>query len=1154
MTAARVGKLDAIKLLLDRGAVLDAKDREFQQTALMVAVRANHPDVVQLMVERRADVNAATRTGETPPWVLPNSVPGFGHGIGIVRGGLPERGSRYLIPGGLTPLLYAARDGRLESARMLVAAGANVNQTDPNGITPLLMAITNNHMDVARFLIDHGAEINVSDWYGRTPLWAAVETRNMDVDNAEPFENGVDRGPVLELIQLLLDRGADPNTRMKEAPPIRRQMLRVTGTLAWVDFTGQTPFLTASLSGDLSVMRLLLEYGADPYVPTFGGTTALMAAAGINWVVDQTYDEGPKNLLEAVKLCAELGMDVNAVNSMGLTAVHGAANRGSDDIIRYLVAKGARLDVKDKEGRTPLTWAAGVFLATHPANAKAELDGLDQRLDGERVSRRAMNTGSLRLLPMAVTWTAVLAMASSDAQTAAQAPPPALLNQYCITCHNQRLKSGGLALDSKNFERVADEAETWEKVVRKIRTGMMPPSGARRPERAVLDRFASDLEARLDQAVPAGAGLDAPSMHRLNRTEYANAIRDLLALDVDVTTLLPSDASSDGFDNIADALSVSPSLIQGYVSAAMKISRRAVGDRTLTPTQITYAAPGGLAQDRHIEGLPLGTRGGMLVRHTFPLDAEYELSVTGGVGFGGGGGGAAVDVTLDGEKIATTTPRSFRIPVTAGPHTIGAALVDRVRSAGVDEAFSDFRINSVFTPAGGIQTVVVTGPFKATSPGDTPSRHRIFVCQPTSTSAKNVDSEGGCARKIITTLARRAYRRPPVDAEVETLMSFYQQGRTDGDFETGVQQAIARILVSPAFLYRVEGAPRAVKPGTPYRLSDLDLASRLSFFLWSSIPDDQLLDVAAKGRLRDATVLGQQVKRMLADPRSEALTENFAGQWLYLRDLANVQTSAKAFDDNLRQAFRRETEMLFSTIVRDDRSVVDLLNADYTFVDERLARHYGIPDIHGSYFRRVPLDAASPRRGLLGQGSMLTVTSVSTRTSPVSRGKWILETLLGTPAPVPPPGIDTNLEKNPEEVKVTSLRQRLEAHRGNPVCASCHKIMDPIGFALENFDLVGEWRDRDGRTPIDASGQLVDGTKLQGPADLRQALLSRSDAFVTTATEKLLTYALGRPVQYYDMPAVRTIVRRAARDDYRFSALVLGVVESAAFQMKMKKP
>ncbi len=772
-----------------------------------------------------------------------------------------------------------------------------------------------------------------------------------------------------------------------------------------------------------------------------------------------------------------------------------------------------------------------------------------------------MNAICRRLAPIAVTWAVLIAIASLEAKPApsqapqpsaaaapSESPTPALLKQYCITCHNSRTKTAGLALDALDVDRVASDAVTWEKVVVKVRSGMMPPSGARRPERTALDAFASDLESRLDKAVPPNAGLDAPAMHRLNRTEYANAIRDLLALDVDVAVLLPADASSDGFDNIADALSVSPSLIQGYVTAAMKISRRAIGDRTLTPTQVTYPAPGGLAQDRHIEGLPLGTRGGMLVTHTFPLDAEYEFSVTGGAGFGGAAGVVNVDVTLDGERVATTTPRSFRLNVGAGPHTIGAALVDKVRSAGVDEAYSDFRINSAFTAPGGIQTVVVTGPYKATSPGDTPSRRRVLTCKPASAA-----EEAACARQIVTTLARRAYRRPPSPDEVDLLMTFYQQGRNGADFETGIQQALARVLVSPAFLFRVESEPKGLAAGAAYHLNDLDLASRLSFFLWSSIPDDELLDMAAKGRLHDPKVLDREVKRMLADPKSAALTSNFAGQWLYLRDLATVQTSAKDFDDNLRQSFRRETEMLFENIVHEDRTVVDLLDADYTFVDERLARHYGIPDIHGSYFRRVPLAADSPRRGLLGQGSMLTVTSVATRTSPVQRGKWILENLLGTPAPVPPPGVDTNLEKDPEAVKATSLRQRLEAHRGNPVCASCHKIMDPIGFGLENFDLVGAWRDRDGRTPVDASGQLVDGTKINGPGDLRQALLGRSQAFVTTATEKLMTYALGRPLHADDRPAVRAIVRRGGSNDYRFSALVLGVVESAQFQMKMKK-
>jgi Protein of unknown function (DUF1592)/Protein of unknown function (DUF1588)/Protein of unknown function (DUF1585)/Protein of unknown function (DUF1587)/Protein of unknown function (DUF1595) len=742
-----------------------------------------------------------------------------------------------------------------------------------------------------------------------------------------------------------------------------------------------------------------------------------------------------------------------------------------------------------------------------------------------------------------------LAVMPGDAQQVPAPQKPALLNQYCITCHNQRLKTAGLLLDTMDPQQVGKDAVAWEKVVRKVRTGMMPPAGARRPDRAALDAFAADLEGRLDRAATPAASLEAPSLHRLNRTEYANAIRDLLALDVDVETLLPSDSSSEGFDNIADALSVSPSLIGSYVSAAMKISRRAVGDRTLAPTQITYAAPGGLVQNKHIEGLPLGTRGGMLVHHTFPLDAEYEFSVSGGFGPGGAGGGFAIDVTLDGEQLKPANVRGFRVPIKAGPHTIGASLVERTRAAGVDEQFSDFRIDSTFIAAGGIQTVVVTGPFKATSPGDTPSRHKIFSCAPASAADEPI-----CARKIVSTLARRAYRRPVQDEEVATLMKFYEKGRADTDFEVGIQQALARILVAPAFLYRAETEPAAARPGASYRLSSLDLASRLSFFLWSSIPDDELLTVANKGTLRDPKVLEQQVKRMLADPKSEALTNNFAGQWLFLRDLAHVQTSATNFDDNLRQSFRTETEMLFANIVHEDSSLLEMLNANYTFVDERLAKHYGIPNIHGSYFRRINLPVDSPRRGLLGQGSILTVTSVATRTSPVTRGRWILENLLGTPAPIPPPGVDTNLEKNPEEVKNTSLRHRLEAHRVNPVCASCHKIMDPIGFALENFDLVGTWRDVDGRTPVDSSGQLVDGTVVKGPADLRAALLSRSEAFVTNATEKLFTYALGRPVQYFDMPTVRAVVHRAAQNDYRLSSLLLGVVSSDPFQMRMKKP
>jgi len=685
------------------------------------------------------------------------------------------------------------------------------------------------------------------------------------------------------------------------------------------------------------------------------------------------------------------------------------------------------------------------------------------------------------------------------------------------------------------------DAETWEKVIKKVRTGMMPPSGARRPERAALDGFAAQLEERLDKAVDPNSALVTPALHRLNRTEYANAIRDLLALDVDVNVLLPADGSSQGFDNLAEALAVSPSLIQGYVSAAMKISRLAVGDKTMGPLQVTYSPPPGLAQDRHIDGLPLGTRGGMLVHHTFPLDAEYDFAL------GGRGGGPGIDVTLDGEQVKVDNPRSFRLKVTAGPHTIGLSLPDRQRGAGVDEIYSDFRANAVFTTPGGVPNLVITGPLNITGVGDTPSRHKLFLCRPTSQG-----DETACARTILTTLARRAYRGPVSPGEIETLMEFYKRGRQPGDFDSGIQEALARVLVAPRFVYRAEEEPAAIASGQAYRVSDIDLASRLSFFLWSSIPDDELIEVATKGRLRDAKVLNQQVKRMLADAKADALVENFAGQWLYLRELDHVQSEAKNFDENLRQSFRRETELLFTTIVRDDRSLIDLLDADYTFVDERLARHYGIPNVQGSYFRRVALPPDSPRRGLLGQGSMLTVTSVATRTSPVSRGKWVLENLLGTPAPVPPPGVETNLG-GAEAAKTSSLRQRLEAHRASPVCASCHRIMDPMGFALENFDLIGEWREFDGPSRIDSTGQLADGTPVKGPGDLRRAVLGRSDAFMTTATEKLYTYALGRPVHSYDMPTVRAIVRRAAANDNRFSSLVMGIIESDAFQKRVKK-
>jgi hypothetical protein len=759
------------------------------------------------------------------------------------------------------------------------------------------------------------------------------------------------------------------------------------------------------------------------------------------------------------------------------------------------------------------------------------------------VKKILLLTGTLLALAIAGAAQTTSAQRQAPASTAKPVEAPldrTLTTQYCVPCHNQRAKIGGLSIESLDFDHPEKDAETWEKVIRKVKTGMMPPSGARRPERATLDAFATQVEKNLDAAAALHPNPGSAALHRLNRTEYGNVIRDLLALDIDVEMLLPPDDATDGFDNIADALGTSPALIQGYVSAAMKISRRAVGDRTLIPSQITYTAPPNLAQDRHIEGLPLGTRGGMLIEHTFPVDGEYDISI-------GGGAGGGVNITLDGERIDVRNTRSFRLPVQAGPHSIGAAIIDRVRGAGVDEAYSDFRVNSAFTVGGGVNSIVINGPYNMTGPGETPSRKRILVCRPASAA-----EELPCARQILSTLTRRAFRRPVQDAEMTTLMNFYQQGRKNADFETGLQQALARILVAPAFLYRVEEEPAGVADGAIYRVSNLELASRLSFFLWSSMPDDELLDLAIKGRLTDPKVLDQQVKRMLADSKANALITNFGGQWLNLRELEKVETASKNFDDNLRHAFARETEMLLESIVQEDRSIVTLLDANYTFVDERLARHYGIPDIHGSYFRRVPLGPDSPRRGILGQGAFLTVTSVGTRTSPVTRGRWILENVLGTPAPVPPPGVDTNLDKDAEEVKVTSLRQRLELHRKVEPCASCHKIMDPIGFALENFDMVGTWRDLDGKTPIDASGQLVDGSKLASVLDLRNALLSRQEMFVTTATQKLMTYGLGRTVQYYDLPTVRKIVRQAAQNDFRFSSLVLGVVQSDPFQKKMK--
>jgi hypothetical protein len=726
----------------------------------------------------------------------------------------------------------------------------------------------------------------------------------------------------------------------------------------------------------------------------------------------------------------------------------------------------------------------------------------------------------------------------------------AFLNQYCVSCHNEKAKVAGLMLDKMDADHPGEQAEKWEKVVLKLRTGMMPPSGAKRPDLATAKTFVSSLEAALDRAAAAKPTPGTTALHRLNRTEYGNAIRDLLSLPMDVTSILPPDDSAEGFDNVADVLGVSPLLIQGYVSAATKISRLAVGDPEISADKATYRIPRGLIQAEHIDGLPLGTRGGMLIQHVFPLDGEYDFRIArsgAGVGQASVGGDEEIEISVNGERVylaGRDSPRDIRLVMKAGPQSIGVAVLKRRNVRGVDDLYD------VYSATLGVSTVSITGPFNPAGPGETASRKRIFVCRPAS-----ANDELSCAKQILKTMARRAFRQPIAESDValETLLSFYQTGRAQGTFDTGIEHALARILVDPRFLYRFEREPANVAAGASYRLSDLELASRLSFFIWSSIPDDELLDVAAQGKLSQPAVLERQVRRMLADSKASALATNFFGQWMNLREVKNAKPEADDFDENLRQSIRREAELMLETIVREDRSVVDLLNADYTFVDERLAEHYGIPNIRGSHFRRVTLEKDDPRRGLLGKASFLLVTSAANRTSPVVRGKWILENVLGVPAPAVPASVPP-LKENSERTdgKVLSMRERMEEHRSNPTCASCHKIMDPIGFALENFDLTGKWRSVDLKTAVDASGELVDGTKLNGPATLREALVNRSDAFVTTATEKLLTYAVGRAVHYYDMPVIRSVVRDAAQNDFKFSSLVLGIVKSAPFQMKGK--
>lgn len=756
----------------------------------------------------------------------------------------------------------------------------------------------------------------------------------------------------------------------------------------------------------------------------------------------------------------------------------------------------------------------------------------------------------------------------------------ATLDKYCISCHSTRTKTAGLVLQDIDVQDIAANPQLWEKVVRKMRDAAMPPVNLPRPDKASYDRFSAHLEARLDSAK---LNPGRPTVHRLNRVEYVNAVRDLLALDIDAASLLPADESGYGFDNIADVLSVTPGLLERYMFAAQKISTMAVGDPKTRPVITTYPVTAATVQDRRMnDNLPFRSRGGSVFTHYFPTDGEYTVrlklrrafSNAGTIGYNNK---ERLDVRLDGVQVKlfnvggecppekmkepqcvilpgvqTSSEYSIHLddnlevtfPVKAGRHEVGVSFAEN-SAAAQEGAANRFGSNLM-----ALDRILVEGPLAVTGISETPSRAKIFTCRP----GKGLD-ENACAEKIVSTLARRAYRRPVTPTEVQTLVSFYKSGRSDGgDFDSGIQYAVERLLVSPNFLLRVEKDPATAQPGVPYKISNLELASRLSFFLWSSIPDDELINVAAAGRLSNPAVLDQQVKRMLADRKADQLIANFASQWLYLRDLKKLVPDPSLFpmfNDNLRNAMVTETQMFLANEMREDRPVSDLLTAKYTFVNEQLAKFYGYPNVYGTHFRKVEIPDPN-RAGLLGQASVLTVTSYATRTTVVQRGKYILANIMGTPPPLPPPNVPPLSDKGKGGVPAT-LRARMEQHRANPVCAACHARMDPLGFALENFNAIGQWREMDAGAKIDASGSFPDGTKFNGPAEFRQALLARRDLFIRTFTEKLLTYGLGRGLDYYDQPSVRKILKGGAATDYTWSSTILGIVKSTPFQMRMSR-
>jgi mono/diheme cytochrome c family protein len=754
----------------------------------------------------------------------------------------------------------------------------------------------------------------------------------------------------------------------------------------------------------------------------------------------------------------------------------------------------------------------------------------------------------------------------------------ALVKQYCSTCHNDKMKAGGMSLAAFDVSDAGSRGETVEKMIRKLRTGMMPPAGVKRPDEATLAALASTLEHKMDAMAAAHPNPGSRPFQRLNRAEYGRAVHDLVGIAVDVDAFLPPDTMSHGFDNVADVQTFSPVLMEGYLRAAAKISSLAVGDPTASPTEATYKTDRSASQMSHIEGAPLGTRGGIVVTHVFPADGEYSFrmmlhSIPTGQLYGSTihnytGQREQVEVSIDGERVALIeiNPRMSEqdpkgmnlyappVHVTAGPHRVAAAFIQQYESpvddviAPQDYTLADTQIGAGYgvTTLPHLRDLAITGPHKVTGVSQTVSRERIFTCRPT---ARN--EETPCATEIVRRLAMEAYRGPVSAEDLKGLMQFYEQGRSERDFESGIRMALQAILASPKFLFRLERVPDTVRAGQVYKLNDLALASRLSFFLWGTVPDRELVSVAMKGGLSAPGALEKQVRRMLADPRSQALATRFASQWFRLQDADKIRPDALLYpywDDTLTEAFKRETQLLFDSVVREDRNLLDLLTADYSFINERIARHYGIPNVTGSHFRRVTMP--ENRRGVLTHGSILLLTSVADRTSPVLRGKWVMEVLLGSPPPPPPPNVPA-LEETKAAVgaKMLSVRERMEEHRKNPACTSCHRVIDPLGLALENYDVTGRWRIKDSGVPVDPNGDLYDGTKMDGASGLRAALLKHQGAFFLSFTESLMTYALGRRVEHFDMPAVRAIVRDAARNDYRISSFILGVVTSPPFRM-----